>query len=168
MLEPLMQQYQQGSLTAFEALYRELAPRVRGFLRAKVRDEARVSDLLQETFLEIHRSRRTYLPGASVAGWVFGIAKRSAAPSPRRATPRARDSGGSICARAPNRAARRGFRAAAAARCITRAVAGNPRHVVDEKHRRTFLRNHREPSWHRGGRRTAAMQPRVARVACRT
>jgi len=75
MLETLMQQYQQGSLAAFEALYRELAPRVRGFLRTKVRDEARVSDLLQETFLEIHRSRRTYLPGASVAGWVFGIAQ---------------------------------------------------------------------------------------------
>ena len=75
MLEDLMQQYQQGSLAAFEALYRELAPRVRGYLRAKVRDEARVSDLVQETFLEMHRSRRTYLPGASVAGWTFGIAQ---------------------------------------------------------------------------------------------
>jgi RNA polymerase sigma-70 factor (ECF subfamily) len=75
MLEDLMQQYQQGSLAAFEALYRELAPRVRGFLRTRVRDEARVSDLTQETFLEMHRSRRTYLPGASVAGWVFGIAQ---------------------------------------------------------------------------------------------
>jgi RNA polymerase sigma-70 factor (ECF subfamily) len=74
-LENLMRQYQQGSLAAFEALYRELAPRVRGFLRAKVRDDARVTDLLQETFLEIHRSRRTYLPGASVAGWAFGIAQ---------------------------------------------------------------------------------------------
>ena len=74
-LENLMREYQQGSLAAFEALYRALAPRVRGFLRVRVRDDARVTDLLQETFLEVHRSRRTYLPGASVAGWVFGIAQ---------------------------------------------------------------------------------------------
>ena len=67
-LENLMREYQRGSLAAFEALYRALAPRVRGFLRARVRDDARVTDLVQETFLEIHRSRRTYLPGASVAG----------------------------------------------------------------------------------------------------
>jgi len=73
-LENCMRAYQQGSLAAFEAMYRALAPRVRGFLRAKVRDEARVSDLLQETFLEIHRSRHTYLHGHSVAGWAFGIA----------------------------------------------------------------------------------------------
>jgi len=74
-LENLMREYQRGSLAAFEALYRALAPRVRGFLRARVRDDARVTDLVQETFLEIHRSRRTYLPGASVAGWTFGIAQ---------------------------------------------------------------------------------------------
>jgi RNA polymerase sigma-70 factor (ECF subfamily) len=74
-LENLMREYQQGSLAAFEALYRALAPRIHGFLRAKVRDDTRVTDLLQETFLEIHRSRRTYLPGASVAGWAFGIAQ---------------------------------------------------------------------------------------------
>jgi RNA polymerase sigma-70 factor (ECF subfamily) len=74
-LDVLMREYQGGSLTAFETLYRALAPRVRGFLRAKVRDEGRTSDLLQETFLEIHRSRHTYLPGNSVASWVFGIAQ---------------------------------------------------------------------------------------------
>jgi RNA polymerase sigma-70 factor (ECF subfamily) len=74
-LENLMHEYQQGSLVAFEALYRALAPRVRGFLRMRVRDDARLTDLLQETFLEMHRSRRTYLPGSSVAGWIFGIAQ---------------------------------------------------------------------------------------------
>lgn len=74
-LEVLMREYQGGSLTAFEALYRALAPRVHGFIRAKVRDEGRTSDLLQETFLEIHRSRHTYLPGNSVASWAFGIAQ---------------------------------------------------------------------------------------------
>lgn len=74
-LDRLMREYQGGSLTAFEALYRTLAPRVNGFIRARVRDDARASDLLQETFLELHRSRHTYLPGHAVIGWTFGIAQ---------------------------------------------------------------------------------------------
>jgi RNA polymerase sigma-70 factor (ECF subfamily) len=74
-LDVLMSEYQGGSLPAFEALYRALAPRVRGFIRARVRDEGRAKDLLQETFLEIHRSRHTYLPGNSVASWALGIAQ---------------------------------------------------------------------------------------------
>jgi RNA polymerase sigma-70 factor (ECF subfamily) len=74
-LDQLMREYQSGSIRAFEALYRALAPRVSGFIRARVRDDARASDLLQETFLELHRSRHTYLPGHSVSGWVFGIAQ---------------------------------------------------------------------------------------------
>lgn len=74
-LDLLMREYQGGSLTAFKALYAALAPRVHGFIRGRVRDDERTSDLLQETFLEIHRSRHTYLPGNSVASWTFGIAQ---------------------------------------------------------------------------------------------
>jgi RNA polymerase sigma-70 factor (ECF subfamily) len=74
-LERLMREYQGGSLAAFEALYRALAPRVHGYIRARVRDDGRAGDLLQETFLELHRSRHTYLPGHSVDGWIFGIAQ---------------------------------------------------------------------------------------------
>jgi RNA polymerase sigma-70 factor (ECF subfamily) len=73
-LDKLMREYQQGSLAAFEALYRALAPRLRSFIRTRVRHDARTSDLLQETFLEMHRSRHTYSPGNSAAGWAFGIA----------------------------------------------------------------------------------------------
>jgi RNA polymerase sigma-70 factor, ECF subfamily len=74
-LDKLMREYQNGSLAAFEALYGALAPHVNGFIRARVRDDARASDLLQETFLELHRSRQTYLSGHSVIGWTFGIAQ---------------------------------------------------------------------------------------------
>jgi RNA polymerase sigma-70 factor (ECF subfamily) len=73
-LETLMREYQQGSLAAFESLYRALAPKLRSFIRAQLRHYARTSDLLQESFLEIHRSRHTYLPGNCVAGWAFGVA----------------------------------------------------------------------------------------------
>jgi len=74
-LDRLMREYQGGDLAAFEALYRALAPRVNGFIRARVRDDARANDLLQETFLELHRSRHTYLPSRPVIGWTFGIAQ---------------------------------------------------------------------------------------------
>jgi RNA polymerase sigma-70 factor (ECF subfamily) len=74
-LDRLMRDYQGGSLEAFEALYRMLAPRVKGFIRARVHDDTRANDLLQETFLELHRSRHTYLPGRPVVGWTFGIAQ---------------------------------------------------------------------------------------------
>ena len=74
-LDRLMREYQQGTLAAFEALYHALAPRLRSFIRTRVRHDAPTGDLLQETFLEIHRSRHTYLPGNSVAGWAFGIAQ---------------------------------------------------------------------------------------------
>jgi RNA polymerase sigma-70 factor (ECF subfamily) len=74
-LDTVMREYQGGSLTAFEALYRALAPRLSAFIRSRVRDDARANDLLQETFLELHRSRHTYLPGHSVIGWSLGIAQ---------------------------------------------------------------------------------------------
>jgi RNA polymerase sigma-70 factor (ECF subfamily) len=73
-LETLMREYQQGSLAAFEFLYRALAPKLRSFIRAQLHHDGRTGDLLQETFLEIHRSRHTYLPGNCVAGWAFGVA----------------------------------------------------------------------------------------------
>jgi len=68
--------YQRGDLDAFDLFYLALEPELRGFLRARCHDAQRVDDLLQETFLQIHRSRRSYLPGLPVRPWVYAIAKR--------------------------------------------------------------------------------------------
>lgn len=68
--------YQAGSLEAFDALYEALERELRRFFRAQTRDAQRVDDLLQETFLQIHRSRANYLPGRPVRPWVYAIAKR--------------------------------------------------------------------------------------------
>ena len=75
-LRDLMVAYQHGDLEAFDCLYVALAPELRGFLRARARDPQRVDDLVQETFLQLHRSRRGYLPGLPVRPWVYAIAKR--------------------------------------------------------------------------------------------
>jgi RNA polymerase sigma-70 factor (ECF subfamily) len=74
-LGALMVAYQQGDLGAFEELYRALRPRLMGYLLLLVRNPSRVDDLLQETFLQLHRSRRTYMPGRPVMPWAFAIAR---------------------------------------------------------------------------------------------
>ena len=68
--------YQAGDLDAFDRFYTALEPELRGFLRARCHDPQRVDDLLQETFLQLHRSRRGYLPGLPVRPWIYAIAKR--------------------------------------------------------------------------------------------
>src|SRR3989442_13169885 len=75
-LRALMVAYQRGDLEAFEQFYVALEPELRGLLRARCHDPQRVDDLLQETFLQLHRSRRGYLPGLPVRPWVYAIAKR--------------------------------------------------------------------------------------------
>ncbi len=75
MLCELMMAYQGGDGTAFEALYGRLAPQIGGYLRALCRDATRAEDLLQEAFLQVHRSRHTYLPPRPVRPWVYAIAR---------------------------------------------------------------------------------------------
>ena len=71
----LMAGYLEGRLEAFDALYAALAPRLRSFLLGQCRDAAVADDLVQETFLQLHRSRRTYEPGRPVTPWAFAIAR---------------------------------------------------------------------------------------------
>ncbi len=73
----LMTAYQGGELAAFERLYARLAGELgRYFAAAAAAEKGRTApDLVQNTFLEIHRSRRTYQPPLPVRPWVFGIAR---------------------------------------------------------------------------------------------
>ena len=70
-----MIRYQAGDAGAFEALYRELAPAIRRHLLGMARDPSRVDDLQQETFLHIHRARRTYNPNLPLMPWAYAIAR---------------------------------------------------------------------------------------------
>ncbi len=71
-----MIRYQAGELEGFERLYERLAPRLRAWLaRQRVDLGADVDDLLQESFLQIHRSRHTYSPERPVEPWAFAIAR---------------------------------------------------------------------------------------------
>lgn len=73
----LMTAYQAGELAAFERLYARLAGELGRYFSAAAAAEkgAAAPDLVQDTFLEVHRSRRTYQPPLPVRPWVFGIAR---------------------------------------------------------------------------------------------
>jgi RNA polymerase sigma factor (sigma-70 family) len=74
-LPSLMAAYQAGELAAFEALYARLAAPLRQYLLSLTFQAATAEDLLQEAFLQIHRSRQTYRPPRPVVPWAFSIAR---------------------------------------------------------------------------------------------
>ncbi len=63
-----------GSVTT-EAVWELLSAKLRGFLRSRVEDDQTAEDLLQETFLRIHRRLETLGDGERLAPWVFQIAR---------------------------------------------------------------------------------------------
>jgi RNA polymerase sigma-70 factor, ECF subfamily len=76
----LLVSYQAGELAAFERLYAMLSGELQRYFQANSvlahdASGAAAQDLVQDTFLEIHRSRHTYLPPLPVRPWVFGIAR---------------------------------------------------------------------------------------------
>jgi DNA-directed RNA polymerase specialized sigma24 family protein len=70
-----MIRYQGGSLEAFQEIYAQLAPGVRRYLLLLAGGSEVADDLLQETFLQMHRSRAAYNPKYAVKPWVFGLAR---------------------------------------------------------------------------------------------
>jgi RNA polymerase sigma-70 factor (ECF subfamily) len=74
--ETLMAAYVAGDGRAFEQLFARLAPRLHRFFQRSFRSEATADDLLQTTFLKLHRARDTYKPDMRVAPWAFAIAAR--------------------------------------------------------------------------------------------
>jgi len=74
----LMVGYQKGSMGDFSALYAELSRPLLRYLWTYVRNSSTAEDLLQETFLQIHRARHTYLPPRPLRPWVYAITRHVA------------------------------------------------------------------------------------------
>ena len=74
-LRELMREYQSGRFEAFDEIYVSLAPPVRRFHLSQARDAAKADDLVQETFLQIHRARHTYDPSLPLMPWAMAIAR---------------------------------------------------------------------------------------------
>jgi RNA polymerase sigma-70 factor (ECF subfamily) len=79
-----MERYAAGDDAAFAAVYDALAARLHAYLRRHVRDLHGCDDLLQETFLRMHKARGTFVTGAAVLPWAFAIARRLVVDRARR------------------------------------------------------------------------------------
>lgn len=79
MAEPrdLMASYVDGDASAFRELYAQLAPRLLGYLVKMARSRPLAEDLLQQTFLKVHRARSAYIRGADPVPWIYAIAHRT-------------------------------------------------------------------------------------------
>jgi RNA polymerase sigma-70 factor (ECF subfamily) len=103
----LMIAYQAGEWPAFEQLYAALAGELRRYLSSAAPQGGASADLVQEAFLEIHRSRHTYLPPLPVRPWVFGVARNVLRRHRRRAWLRARHEEGGLDVEAASAASAR-------------------------------------------------------------
>lgn len=74
-LRELMREYQSGRFDAFDEIYASIAPALRRYLLSQARDAAKADDLVQETFLQIHRARHTYDPAYPLMPWANAIAR---------------------------------------------------------------------------------------------
>jgi len=73
----LMGRYCNGDSAAFRTLYALLASRLLGYFLRMTRDRAVAEDLLQLTFLKVHRARAAYVRGADPVPWIYAIAHRT-------------------------------------------------------------------------------------------
>lgn len=60
--------------SAFEALFRRFGPMLHGMAKRQTRSESLASDIVQQTFLQVHRARFDFRQGAKVKPWIFTIA----------------------------------------------------------------------------------------------
>jgi RNA polymerase sigma-70 factor, ECF subfamily len=75
-LEQLMKRYQSGDVAAANALVDRLSGKLHLFFSTQMGSRAQADDMLQETWLRIHRARHTYRPGEPLLAWVYAIARR--------------------------------------------------------------------------------------------
>jgi len=72
--EALMVAYVGGDQAAFQELFSRYAPLLTGLMRSGMRGDEESRDLVQQTFLQLHRARRDYQPGQPLRPWLLTIA----------------------------------------------------------------------------------------------
>jgi len=72
---------------AFDAGVLEFAPRLRAFIRRRVRNDSIADDLAQETLLKVYRSRATLRDGMKLEAWLYQIARGTIIDHYRRQRP---------------------------------------------------------------------------------
>ncbi len=68
-----MRRYVDGDRPAFEALFERYAPRLLRAVRRQVRIDEDAREIVQQTFLHLHRARRDFEQGRHLRPWLFTI-----------------------------------------------------------------------------------------------
>jgi RNA polymerase sigma-70 factor, ECF subfamily len=84
-LDQWMERYQEGDPDAPGVLIRAISPGLLRFFRSQPVSREQADDLLQDTWLRIHRVRHSYRPGDPVLPWIYAIARRARVDGYRRA-----------------------------------------------------------------------------------
>lgn len=72
-----MGRYCDGDADAFRQLYALVSPRILTYLLRMSSDRSLAEDLLQLTFLKVHRARAAYVREADPVPWIYAIAHRT-------------------------------------------------------------------------------------------
>jgi RNA polymerase sigma-70 factor (ECF subfamily) len=83
-LTAAMDRYADGDAAAFPDLYDLVAPRLEAFFLRGTRDRGRAQDLVQQTLLQLHRARQTFVRGSDAIPWIYAIGRRVLIDSHRR------------------------------------------------------------------------------------
>lgn len=71
-----MERYARGDDSAFGEIYDAVAPRVLAVARRALGNSALAEDVVQQTMLNLHRARGSFIPGGEVQPWAYAIAIR--------------------------------------------------------------------------------------------
>ena len=80
----LMRAFRDGDESAFDALFGRWSGRLLRYLERMVREPAVAEELMQESFLRVHRAREKWEPSARFSTWLYTIATRVALNELRR------------------------------------------------------------------------------------
>ncbi len=72
--EDLMEYFQAGTEDAFKILFDRYSERLMHYLYSFLGDTKRCEDLLQETYMRVHRNRHSYVRIAKFSTWLYTIA----------------------------------------------------------------------------------------------
>ena len=72
--EELMQAYTTGDDAAFDELFTRYAPMLLRVIQRQLRSQEEANDLVQQTFLQLHRARHDFRSDAKLRPWLFTIA----------------------------------------------------------------------------------------------
>lgn len=83
-LDLLMSRYQQGDHDAARLFIQRMSPLLRRYFLARPGDRRDAEDLVQETWMRVHRARHTYRTGEPVLPWILAVARHTGLDAHRK------------------------------------------------------------------------------------